>query len=105
MATMFIPGHDRDAIEHDVAEYEPTEQDLQLVSRFLQLTPDLDVPEPATWLVECQGCGQEYTHIEGVHDGYCDRCEQAYTADVTAELDELAYDEWAAAERDCAQVG
>jgi hypothetical protein len=102
MATLIIPGHDRDAL-------------------VTVLFPGLpaDLCNPLVWTVQCAGCGDTYAHVEGVHDGFCDDCEADYTEqcqrelsafvrlddvvgydDARDELNELAVSEWAAAERD-----
>lgn len=104
MATLIIPGHDRDAL---------------VTVLFPGLARDLGETNPLVWTVQCAACGRDYRHIEGVHDGFCDDCEDAAIeaaiadlaadaasedhlgfVDVRAELDALAVDEWRSAERD-----
>lgn len=54
---VYVPGHDRDALE----------------------------PAREQWTAKCDTCRQPYTHIEGVHDGACDACENAYYDEVANE--------------------
>jgi hypothetical protein len=109
MATMHVPGHDRDA-----QLVVPAESIVVLVAD--------GIAAAARMIVRCAGCGEEYLHIEGIHDGFCGPCEDTYTEqarrelhgewtpiydedligfdDARVELDQIAVDEWEAAERD-----